>query len=127
VKSGRLILVEHLQRLMKAKGWLRPNGRWNITALHEKVKGSRRWLYKVVYGQTDFGIDEYERILQRGFGQSLESLLTGMNLSPVPRDVEELQGDLRDAIRHAKETGTFEAFRYALKRVIIYLPNRDRI
>lgn len=117
VKSGRLILVEHLQRLMKAKGWLRPNRELDIAKLHEKVKGSKRRLYRVLRGEVNFSIDYYERILQKGFGQTLDSILTGLQISTVPQDpdIEDLQEQLRDAILNAKQTKTLDGLRHGLR------------
>jgi transcriptional regulator with XRE-family HTH domain len=113
--TGRELLVKYLQDLMKAEGWRRPDGEWDIGALHKKVKGSRRWLYRVLRGETNFTIDQYERILQRGFGVPFEFVVIGLKTAaPLPRDVEDLQTALRAAIANAKQTGTIEGLEFAL-------------
>ncbi len=99
---------------MAAKGWRRPNGDWDISALHKKTGGSRRWLYRLIRGETNFGIDEYERILQKGFGLSFEVIMAGLNTSTIDRDTEDLYTHLKDAISNAEKTGTLEALRFAI-------------
>jgi hypothetical protein len=117
MKSGRELLLEHLHGLMKSKGWRWPDGEWNVPALHAKAGGSKRWLYRLVRGETDFGIDSYERVLQKGFGMPFATVIAGFRRSDVPRDVEDLYESLRVAIENAKETHTLEALRFALDAV----------
>lgn len=99
---------------MVKNGWRKPDGNWDISALHKKTGGSRRWLYKLIRGETGFGIDDYERILRKGFGLSFEVIMAGRSPSPIPRDVEDLHERLTDAIANSKETNTLEALRYAV-------------
>lgn len=98
---------------MSVRGWVRPNGDWDISALHKKAGGSRRWLYRMIRGETNFGIDEYERVL-RGFDLSFQSVMAGVNPSSVPRDVEDLYMKFAAVIENAKQTGTLEAVRFTI-------------
>lgn len=100
---------------MVAKGWRRPDGEWDISALHKKTGGSRRWLYRLVRGETNFGIDEYDRILSKAFdGLPFESILAGLNTSNVPRELQDLYDRLGNAIADTQKTGTLPALRFAL-------------
>jgi transcriptional regulator with XRE-family HTH domain len=114
VTSGRQFLIDRLHRLMEAEGMRRPDGEWDIAELHRRVGGSRAWLYPLVRGETDFGIDDYSRIIDKAFGVSVDFALVGLKESRLPRDVDDLRTDLIKAIENAKTTGTFEAFRFGL-------------
>jgi hypothetical protein len=115
LKKAREILVERLHRLMEAKGWRRPDGEWNIAELHKKTGGSRRWLYRLISGQSNFSIDEYERVLWKGFDLSFETIMaSAAGQSSIDRDVEDLFDKLASTVSNAKRTGTLEAVRFGL-------------
>lgn len=114
--TGRQLLVERLQKLMEAKGWKKPDSRWNIAELHAKVGGSRAWLYKVVDGTGNFSIDEYERILG-AFDVTFEFVVSGMNTSSRSKDAQNLHWKIDTAIENAAQTGSLEAVTFAIAAI----------